>query len=126
MPFHHEKLKVYQHAIEFVGWVGSLIEGLPRGVAVKAQLDRASTSIPLNIAEGNGRWSSRDKTHFLQIATGSSLECAACLDVLVARELVTSERVGPGKHLLLGVVELLNGLARSMERRVSESPEDYD
>ena len=51
--FDHEKLHVYQSAIHFVKWSTELLETLPGKIAVHNQLDRASTSIPLNIAEGN-------------------------------------------------------------------------
>jgi four helix bundle protein len=52
--FDHEKLDVYQEAIAFFGSVGDLLGGITAKAAAKDQLDRASTSIPLNIAEGNG------------------------------------------------------------------------
>ena len=45
--------------------------------------------IPLNIAEGNGKFSTIDRARFLEIARGSALECAACLDVLAVRKLVS-------------------------------------
>ena len=48
--FDHEKLDVYRDAIGFVAWVDELLEGIPKSLAVHNQLDRASTSIPLNIA----------------------------------------------------------------------------
>ena len=82
--FDHEKLKVYQESVAFVAWADGILQRCPEKAAVKDQLDRASTSIPLNIAEGNGKWSSRDRCRFLEIARGSATECAACLDVLVA------------------------------------------
>nr|MBA2433032.1 four helix bundle protein [Chthoniobacterales bacterium] len=50
--FDHEKLAVYQEAIAFCGWVGEFLQEIPGKLSVKDQLDRASTSIPLNIAEG--------------------------------------------------------------------------
>ena len=53
--FDHEKLDVYQVAIEFVGLANDVIERLPRGRAyLSDQLQCAATSIPLNIAEGAG------------------------------------------------------------------------
>ena len=53
MMFSHEKLDVYQRAIEFLAMTANLIEGLPRGNASLAdQLKRASLSISSNIAEG--------------------------------------------------------------------------
>ena len=53
--FDHENLKVYQQAISFVRYAHDVLEGLPKSLAVHGQLDRASASIPLNIAEGNGK-----------------------------------------------------------------------
>ena len=85
--FDHEKLDVYQEAIAFCGWVGEFLAPISAKAAVKGQLDRASTSIPLNIAEGNGKFSAKDRARFLEMARGSALECAACLDVLVVRKL---------------------------------------
>ena len=84
--FDHEKLTVYQDSIRFVVWAGERLETLPKSLAAYDQLDRASTSIPLNIAEGNGKYTAPDRCRFFDIARGSALECAACLDVLVAKK----------------------------------------
>ncbi|MFH0881270.1 MAG: four helix bundle protein, partial [Lentisphaerota bacterium] len=54
--FDHEKLDEYQDSIRFVCWVDELPREIPKTLAVHNQLDRASTSIPLNIAEGNGKY----------------------------------------------------------------------
>ena len=88
--FDHEKLDVYQASIEFVTWADGLLEKLPKSLAVTNQLDRASTSISLNIAEGNGKFTDADRCRFFDIARGSALECAACLDVLAAKKHITS------------------------------------
>jgi four helix bundle protein len=80
--FDHEKLDVYQESIAFCGWVGDLRNDIAGKAAGKDQLDRASTRLPLNIAEGNGKFSTADRARFLEVACGSALECAACLDVL--------------------------------------------
>jgi hypothetical protein len=63
--FDHEKLEVYREAIAFNGWLSALLEGAGRIGDVKDQLDRASTSIPLNIAEGNGKYAPKDRCRFL-------------------------------------------------------------
>jgi hypothetical protein len=52
--FDHEKLQAYQQSLAFVAWVEPILQKLPKTTAVRDQLDRASTSIPLNLAEGNG------------------------------------------------------------------------
>ena len=123
--FDHEKLKVYQESIVFVAWADGIIQRCPDKAAVKDQLDRASTSIPLNIAEGNGKWSSRDRCRFLEIARGSAVECAACLDVLVAKKRLTAEDVEPGKRQLHGIVSMLCGLIEVVANRVGEEPVLY-
>src|SRR5947207_6782236 len=58
----------------------------------------ASTSIPLNIAEGNGKFSAKDRARFFEMARGSALECAACLDVLLVRKLTKEEPVAAQKE----------------------------
>src|SRR4029450_5871432 len=96
--FDHEKLDVYQESIAFCGWVGELLGQIPAKAAAKDQLHRASTSLPLNIAEGNGKFSRVDRARFLEIARGSALEGAACLDVLAVRKLMASGEVLPAKE----------------------------
>jgi four helix bundle protein len=111
--FDHEKLRVYQRALSFVAWAEQLLTELPKNLAGHNQLDRASTSIPLNIAEGNGKFHSADRCRFFDIARGSALECAACLDVLVAKNRLTTERVSTGRAILLETVSMLVGLIRA-------------
>lgn len=115
--FDHERLDVYQEAIIFCGWVGDLLGGITTKAAAKDQLDRASTSIPLNIAEGNGKFSNSDRSRFLEIARGSALECAACLDVLVARKLISPEKIVPQKECLVRIVNMLMGMLKRFSER---------
>jgi four helix bundle protein len=123
--FDHEKLKVYQSAIRFVTWSTDLLAEISAKAAAKDQLDRASTSVPLNIAEGNGKFAIRDRCRFLDIARGSALESAACLDVLVAKRLVEESTIRPGKEQLLEVVSMLIGLTNSLIARVQEDAPSY-
>ena len=115
--FDHEKLDVYQDAIAFCAWVGDLLNSMSAKAAAKDQLDRASTSIRLNIAEGNGKFSAKGRARFFEVARGSALECAACLDVLLARKLATAEHVVPGKERLARMVQMLVGLLRRFSER---------
>ena len=91
--FDHEKLDVYHEAIAFCGWVGEFLTAISAKAAAKDQLDRASTSIPLKIAEGNGKFSAKVRARFFEMARGSTLECAACLDVLLVRKLASEQQV---------------------------------
>jgi four helix bundle protein len=123
--FDHEKLTVYQSSLRFVTWASELIAKVEAKAAVKDQLDRASTSVPLNIAEGNGKFAIRDRCHYLDFARGSALECAACLDVLVAKRLTETEAITDGKQQLFEVVSMLIGLIHSLIRRVGEESGEY-
>jgi four helix bundle protein len=118
--FDHEKLQVYRDAIAFVGWLSTVLEHAVRVGDVKDQLDRASTSVPLNIAEGNGKYAPKDRCRFFDIAHGSALECAAGLDTLVAKGKLTVEQIRPGKEILQRVVRMLMGLIKKNSTR------DYD
>ena len=115
--FDHEKLDVYREAIAFCAWAGDLLNSVSAKAAAKDQLDRASTSIPLNIAEGNGKFSAKDRARFLEIARGSALECAACLDVLVARKLAVPDQIENAKENLARIVQMLMGMLRRFSER---------
>lgn len=74
--FDHEKLQVYRDSLAFVAWLESILQKVPKATAARIQLSRASTSIVLNLAEGNGKFTGSDRCRFFDIARGSALECA--------------------------------------------------
>jgi four helix bundle protein len=111
--FDHEKLEVYRESLAFLAWLEPLLQQLPKSIAVRDQLDRASTSIVLNLAEGNGKFTPSDRCRFFDIARGSALECAAALDVLVAKHLWESAVADAGKERSRKVVSMLVGLIRA-------------
>src|SRR5580693_4023543 len=118
--FDHERLEVYQEAIAFSAWLSAALDLAVRIGDVKDQLDRASTSIPLNIAEGNGKYALKDRCRFFNIAHGSALECAAGLDILVAKVKLTSDQIRPGKESLQKIVRMLMGLIKRNSTREYE------
>jgi len=124
--FDHEKLRVYQESLKFIVLVRDLCERIPKRMAAYDQLDRASTSIALNIAEGNGKFTQKDRCRFFDIARGSALECAACLDVLAAKDVLNEQKVGKTKERLVGIVSMLVGLIKSnSSSRAYEAPAEY-
>ena len=103
-----QRLDVYRRAIEFLALVGDVTGDLPRGHAERAaQLVRASESILRNIAEGCGRWSSADSAKHFKIARGEAMECAASLDVMQLRKVVSAERYEDGIRHLEAIVAML-------------------
>ena len=86
--FEHEKLAVYQKSLKFIAWLQKILDRIPRKYSVNDQLDRSSGSITLNIAEGNGKYSKKDRCRYFDISRGSALESASGLDILVAKGLL--------------------------------------
>lgn len=131
MQFDHEKLEVYQFTLQFIAWVTPLIAEVHerQGKLVTEicdHLDRASLSVLLNIAEGNGKRQRQTRAKFFDDARGSAAECAACLDAFVAKIACPSPRIEPGKEMLLRIVCMLTKLIVRFEesdRCREETPE---
>jgi len=104
----HERLDVYQTAIEFFALADVIVSGFPKGNrALTDQMKRASLSIPLNIAEGYGKRTSADRGRFYGIARGSAHECGAILDAAAVLDLVPEAQFVRGKTLLVRIVQML-------------------
>ena len=86
--FDHEKLDVYCVELQFTTWIADFLCDVLRSSPQHRrelidQLDRASLSMLLNTAEGNGKRHGRHRAKFFDDARGSAFECAACLDALL-------------------------------------------
>ena len=106
----HERLDCFQVALEFAGMVPALTKSARP--ALRDQLERAAASICLNIAEGCGRRTRRDRLHFFAIAQGSAMESAAALDLLRVTGAIAFSETVPAKHKITRVVQMLVGLRR--------------
>ena len=95
MPFLFEKLRVYQESVEFAAGIITLSKTFPRGFYFLAdQLNRASTSVSTNIAEGNGRFTKADRKHLFIIAQRSPLECAPLLHIAYHNQFIDDAQQG--------------------------------
>jgi len=124
--FDHEKLEVYRPSLDYVAMaceaaVGS--SGAPR--STRAQLVRSSRSIPLSMAEGNGKRTRADRARFLDIAPGSAMQCAAAVDVLRRLNAMDAERAGEHKALIHRIVSMLVRLATGPARSAGEDGGAY-
>ncbi len=116
MPFDHEKLDVYGLAIDFVSRDSDVVEALPRGRGYLAdQLQRAASSIVLNIAEGAGKLSGDDNAAFYARARGSATESAAVLDVCAHLNLLPATVCQQHKTLLDRVTRMSTKLIRDLD-----------
>ena len=67
-------------------------------------------------AEGNGKFTDKDKCKFFDIARGSAMECAACVDILLAKNEIEEIRASQLKSALNEIVRMLVGLIRSTSK----------
>jgi four helix bundle protein len=111
MTLGHEKLDVYLLSISYVSWVFTKAKSLSRlHRSTRDQWIRACQSIPLNIAEGNGKSSKADRRRYFEIARGSTLECAAIQDVLEVSEALTKKESQIHKSELDRIAAMLSRL----------------
>ena len=124
--FDHEKLDVYRLSVAYVAFsygIAKTLGGINR--SARDQWLRAAQSIPLNIAEGNGKQSLKDKNRFFEIARGSALECASIHDVLTVCDAIDGESNRLGKSDLKRIVTMLTRLIQRTES-VSEGSIEYE
>ena len=125
--FDHEKLDVYHLELRFITWVTTLLAKIKqrrpdaRITDVVDQLDRGSISALLNTAEGNGRRQRRTRARFFDDARGSTTECAACLDALVAKGVCSGGEIDESKQLLLRIASMLTKLIERFDVSFSSS-----
>jgi four helix bundle protein len=111
--FDHERWDVYRAALDLIIVIKEVVEALPRGNGYLAdQLQRAGTSVPLNIAEGAGEYSASEKARFYRMAKRSATECASILDVCKQLALISEDRYTKGRELLLRIVAMLTKMSR--------------
>ena len=130
--FDHDKLDVYRLSIEYVAdsfRIAGDLSGPHRHA--RDQWLRAAQSIPLNIAEGNGKRSFKDRGRYFETARGSALECAAIQDVLEVSAGIDEVVNRQGKRRLKRIVSMLTKLVQRGESAAEPSPPrdaevDYD
>jgi len=108
MNFDHERLDVYCRALEALDLCDEIAEHMPAGRAhLKDQLDRAATSVVLNVAEGAGEFSRDEKRRFYRIARRSATETAAILHIVARRGHAPEQRISQARETLRRVVSML-------------------
>ena len=103
-----ERLDVYRLACEFQSLAFRV--AARAGAVCRNELERASLSIVLNIAEGAGRRSAAEKARFYVIARGSATESAALLDVLALNRRISTSDARAGRAQLIRIVHMLSRL----------------
>ena len=113
-------LRVYQEAKELVKSVYLFLDKFPKyeTYALGDQLRRAVTSVPSNIAEGSGRFSIKEKIHFIEIAYGSLTETLCQLDIANDLNYITDEEFANEKERINVIGKQLSGLRASFQNQL--------
>ena len=126
--FYYRRLDVYQNAKALSHEVCKLVKTFPvdERYALCDQLRRAVMSIPINIAEGFGRFSAKEKAHFIQIAFGSTNEVMCELELSLDEGYINHEQFSSLESMIFSVKKQLSTLHKSVmtngDRRQSLIP----
>ena len=107
-----EDLRVWQDALELAVVVHKTTKAFPddERYGITSQIRRAASSISANIAEGFGRRSLKDKTHFYTMAYGSILEVKNFLHLSFRLEYIEEDPVQGLLDTALSIQKQLNAL----------------
>ncbi len=115
-PFRFQDLEIWKKAVEIGDKLFDLADRLERRKLYRfaEQLRGAGLSMSNNIAEGSGSESSKEFSHFLNIARRSTFEDANMLIVLERRGLVTHEERDELLRDLAQECKMITGFIRSL------------
>ena len=123
--FDFENLTVYKTAESFNNAIFYFLKSSPVDNFLKDQLKRASTSIVLNIAEGAGRFSKKDKRNFYIMARGSVFECVAILKILKGNNKIIDNSYSDLYDETESLSKMLMGLIKKLIRSLLAYPHPH-
>lgn len=117
MAFRFENLKVWQSAVELSGQVYELTEKFPKKelFVLTSQIERATDSISLNIAEGSTGKTNPEFRRFLGIALRSAIEVVGCLHLAKRRSLINTNEFDHFYSYLSELVKSIQALRNSIK-----------
>lgn len=117
-------LRVYKESKELVKSIYQILKNFPKfeTYALGDQLRRAVISIPSNIAEGSGRYSVKEKIHFIEIAYGSLTEVLCQLDIAHDLSYITDKELNNTKEKIDIIGKQLSGLRSSFQKQLENQP----
>ncbi|MDE5740290.1 MAG: four helix bundle protein [Bacteroidaceae bacterium] len=118
--FYYRKLKVYQRAMQLVADVYRLSKQFPQSErnGLTNQIQRAVISVPSNIAEGMGRFSKKERVHFLEIANGSLMEVMCQLEAALLLGYICQQQFDEQELHISENVKMLVGLRKNLEDKI--------
>ena len=114
--FAYRKLDVYANIKKYVADIYQLLQKFPNEerFAMCNQLRRAAVSITSNIAEGMGRFSDKEKLHFIEIAFGSLYETMSQIELALDFNYITQNEFVNMEEQVVVISKMLSGLRNSI------------
>ena len=121
--FYYRRLDVYRDAKQLAINVNEVLKSFPKEerYALTSQLQRASTSVMFNIAEGFGRYSSKERIHFIDIANGSLMEVSSQIELAEAYHYISTTQREDFDNQILSIVKQLAGLRKALLQSANPS-----
>ena len=122
MKFIFEDLDVWQKAVEFAKAVIDLTENINtnrKHYRLIEQLEAASSSIALNIAEGKGRYSKKEFIQFLYIARGSLYETITLLTIFRKKNWVNNSQFQEIEEFGVKIGKMISSLINSIRSSIN-------
>ena len=119
IEFGYEKLLIWQRSLEWADRVLSIAENIEterKHYRLIEQVESSCTSVPMNIAEGKGRFSKKEFVHFLYIARGSLYETMTLLEIFLKRQWVSHEEFIIVKSETREIAKMLNAFINSLKK----------
>lgn len=118
--FAYRRLVVYQHSRKYVKTIYALTRSFPKDelFALTNQLRRAAVSITSNIEEAMGRYSDKDKLHFLEFAFGSLYETMSQIEIALDLDYINEEQYNDIETQVTDISKMLSGLRQSYIRKL--------
>jgi len=113
----YKDLIVWQKSLTFANLVIDLVDHIEtdrKHFRIMEQLEAAATSIPMNIAEGKGRYSRKEFVHFCFIARGSLFETMTLLEIFLLRGWISEEKFTQLEQQSNEIAKMLNSLIKSI------------
>ena len=117
MKFAYEDLEVWDKSVEFAVTVIKTVEEIStdrKHYRLLEQIEASSTSISMNIAEGKGRYSKKEFTHYLYIARGSLYETMTLLQIFLRIGWISESRYKDIETSGIEIASMIKGLIKSL------------
>lgn len=119
IEFGYEKLLVWQRSLDWADRILAIAENIGterKHYRLIEQIESSCTSVPMNIAEGKGRFSKKEFVHFLYIARGSLYETMTLLEIFLKRQWLSQKEFIAVKNETREIAKMLNAFINSVKR----------